>query len=402
VEAEGMKETAMTQEILPGEALAPGSMLAVEGVSTEAGESDETFPLEASDPEAAGAAALQTAATPTADSPTTGALQNVATFFYAWDHLGTVRLVSNQDRTMLDRHDYEPFGVELRPILNQTQNTHQFTGHERDLQTGYDYMHYRFYGSTLARFLKPDNIPGALMDPQSWNLYAYVRNNPANATDPTGHLSDLFLREISASPSSDQGIGATRTADGTPPPAGQKEAEDLNDKTAAAQASGQAAAKLNLPDQIMVISSDGSTIMVNVSFDPGANQPVTQEMQRIFISVVGTAAASGAVNSVNVSATTNGTHANDSAHPSGNAIDINYVNGVHVGRPGSQDGVQALQNAAHNDPSVHRNYGPARMEKDGVSLQDLARQGKVPQWLVDRQTKLHQETRPHIHLDVEP
>jgi hypothetical protein len=179
-------------------------------------------------------------------------------------------------------------------------------------------------------------------------------------------------------------------------PAGAEAEADGKDKA------GQAAPKLNLPDQIMVIGSDGTTKMVNVSFDPGANQPVTQEMQRIFISVVGTAAASGALNSVNVSATTNGTHANDSAHPSGNAIDINYVNGVHVGRPGSQDGVQALQDAAHNDPSVHRNYGTARMEKDGVSLQDLAGQGKVPQWLVDKQTKLHQETRPHIHLDVEP
>ena len=225
-----MAKAAMTEEILPGEALAPGSMLTVEGVSTEAGESDDAFPLDAPDPGTAGAAERPAAAAPTADSPTTGALQNVATFFYAWDHLGTVRLVSNQDRTMLDRHDYEPFGVELTPFTDQADLTHRFTGHERDLQTGYDYMHFRFYGSNMGRFLKPDSVVANAADPQSWNLYAYVRNNPANATDPTGHLSDIFLREIAASPSSDQGIGATRTADGTPPPAGQKEAEDLNRK----------------------------------------------------------------------------------------------------------------------------------------------------------------------------
>ena len=133
-------------------------------------------------------------ATPTADSPTTGALQNVATFFFAWDHLGTVRLVSNQDRTMLDRHDYEPFGVELTPFTDQADLSHRFTGHERDLQTGYDYMHYRFYGSNMGRFLKPDNIPGTLTDPQSWNLYAYVRNNPILLNDPSGHLVGIAYR----------------------------------------------------------------------------------------------------------------------------------------------------------------------------------------------------------------
>jgi hypothetical protein len=30
----------------------------------------------------------------------------------------------------------------------------------------------------------PISTPG---DPQSWNLYSYVRNNPLNATDPSGH-----------------------------------------------------------------------------------------------------------------------------------------------------------------------------------------------------------------------
>ncbi|MGC9084535.1 MAG: hypothetical protein ACP5ME_15345, partial [Anaerolineae bacterium] len=73
-----------------------------------------------------------------AAAPATGALQNLTAVFYAWDHLGTVRLVTNADRTILERHDYEPFGVELRPILNQTQNTHAFTGHERDAETGND------------------------------------------------------------------------------------------------------------------------------------------------------------------------------------------------------------------------------------------------------------------------
>jgi hypothetical protein len=48
-------------------------------------------------------------------------------------------------------------------------------------------MHARYYSATWGRFFSPD--PGKdwnLKQPQSWNLYAYVRNNPTKYTDPTG------------------------------------------------------------------------------------------------------------------------------------------------------------------------------------------------------------------------
>jgi RHS repeat-associated protein len=132
-----------------------------------------------------------------APEPVPGALQNLKAFFYAWDHLGTIRLVSNSDRSVMERHDYEPFGVELRPILNQTENTHQFTGHERDQASGMDYMHFRFYGSNMGRFMKPDNgVDQTPMNPQSWNLYSYVRGNPVNFNDPTGHWSGEYHKAM--------------------------------------------------------------------------------------------------------------------------------------------------------------------------------------------------------------
>jgi len=111
------------------------------------------------------------------------------TLYYVEDHLGTVRVVTDETGTKANAefHDYEPFGVEIPPSTNVAENTHQYTGQERDAATQMDYMHFRYYGSNLGRFLKPDNINGNPMNPQDWNLYSYVHGNPVNFNDPTGH-----------------------------------------------------------------------------------------------------------------------------------------------------------------------------------------------------------------------
>jgi RHS repeat-associated protein len=62
------------------------------------------------------------------------------------------------------------------------------TQKERDEESGLDFFNARYYGSMLGRFTSPDQ-PFADQyesDPQSWNLYVYVSNNPLIYTDPTG------------------------------------------------------------------------------------------------------------------------------------------------------------------------------------------------------------------------
>jgi RHS repeat-associated protein len=46
----------------------------------------------------------------------------------------------------------------------------------------------RYFGSSLGRFMTPDPLlnSGQPWNPQSWNRYAYVENNPLRYTDPTG------------------------------------------------------------------------------------------------------------------------------------------------------------------------------------------------------------------------
>ena len=68
------------------------------------------------------------------------------------------------------------------------------TGKERDAESGNDYFGARYYASSMGRFMSPDwsakaePVPYATMsDPQSLNLYAYLRNNPLGGADPDGH-----------------------------------------------------------------------------------------------------------------------------------------------------------------------------------------------------------------------
>jgi RHS repeat-associated protein len=84
-------------------------------------------------------------------------------------------------------HHYLPFGEERPSQIDPTLSDKSFTGHERDTESGLDYMMARYYSSSLGRFMAVD--PGydtALEDPQSWNKYAYTRNNPVKFIDVDG------------------------------------------------------------------------------------------------------------------------------------------------------------------------------------------------------------------------
>jgi RHS repeat-associated protein len=64
----------------------------------------------------------------------------------------------------------------------------QFTGKERDNETGLDYFGARYYSSTQGRFTSvgPENAGVDPFNPQSWNGYSYALNNPLRYTDPDG------------------------------------------------------------------------------------------------------------------------------------------------------------------------------------------------------------------------
>lgn len=109
------------------------------------------------------------------------------------DHLGTTRLISDDQGVRGLLETYKPFGGYTTTPQAGAEEL-QFAGHERDdlgsNSAGHlDYMHARYYSATAGRFLAMD--PAASYDPtspQTWNRYSYALNNPMAYVDPDGRV----------------------------------------------------------------------------------------------------------------------------------------------------------------------------------------------------------------------
>ena len=119
------------------------------------------------------------------------------------DHLGSAREVVSSAGTLLDDSDFYPFGGERPTITPTSGNTYKFTGKERDTESGLDDFGARYYSSTLGRWLSPDwsatptAVPYAdLTDPQTLNLYGYLRGNPLLHEDADGHCCKYSVSSV--------------------------------------------------------------------------------------------------------------------------------------------------------------------------------------------------------------
>jgi RHS repeat-associated protein len=82
----------------------------------------------------------------------------------------------------------EPFGDGLLTLFGSNTNDIHYTGKERDAESGLDYFGARYYASNMGRWMSPDpsNWGVDFYNPQTWNHYSYVGNNPLSNTDPNG------------------------------------------------------------------------------------------------------------------------------------------------------------------------------------------------------------------------
>lgn len=109
------------------------------------------------------------------------------------DHLGSPRINTDQNGKVTARHDYQPFGEEInvgRGNYGSSDNIRKkFTSYERDTETNLDYAKARYHNSGLGRFQSPDPVlisKVRIKNPQIWNSYSYVGNNPLKYIDPSG------------------------------------------------------------------------------------------------------------------------------------------------------------------------------------------------------------------------
>jgi RHS repeat-associated protein len=103
------------------------------------------------------------------------------------DHLGSLRLESDQAGQNFVYHEYWPYGEEL--TATGSSERMRFTGHERDLGVAsapIDYLHARYYRPLFGRFVSADPLGGDPAEPGSWNRYGYVLGSPLIASDPYG------------------------------------------------------------------------------------------------------------------------------------------------------------------------------------------------------------------------
>ncbi len=128
------------------------------------------------------------------------------------DHLGSPRINTDAVGNVTARHDYHPFGEEITTSqrgsgLGYAADTvrKQFTGYERDSETGLDFAQARYQLPSQGRFITADPyiiqfemkrgksaeeqaemLLEYLAEPRNHNRYIYALNNPLKYTDPLG------------------------------------------------------------------------------------------------------------------------------------------------------------------------------------------------------------------------
>jgi RHS repeat-associated protein len=110
----------------------------------------------------------------------------VGTHYLLNDQLST-RVVTDAGGNVIGQQGHFPYGESW--YAQSSTSTWQFTSYQRDTESGNDYGLNRSYINRLARFSVPDPAGLAAVDPsnpQSWNRYAYVQDNPIGQIDPSG------------------------------------------------------------------------------------------------------------------------------------------------------------------------------------------------------------------------
>ena len=115
------------------------------------------------------------------------------------DHLGSQRIVTNENGAVTDRKDYAAYGDETISAQRTSgvgyttaqEPRKNYTGYEKDMESGLEFAQARFYNSTHGRYTSVDPMiaSASIKNPQTFNRYSYVLNSPYKFVDPLGLIS---------------------------------------------------------------------------------------------------------------------------------------------------------------------------------------------------------------------
>jgi RHS repeat-associated protein len=98
--------------------------------------------------------------------------------------LGSLRQVVDATGGVESVSGYRPFGV----AMEGGGSGYGFTGEWADPYIKLVFLRARWYQPKDGRFLSQDTVMPDFQNPQSIHLYTYVKNNPTNWVDPSGHM----------------------------------------------------------------------------------------------------------------------------------------------------------------------------------------------------------------------
>ncbi len=111
---------------------------------------------------------------------------NNGLFYLYSDQLGSTSAMQAPDGTVRQTR-YTPFGDYRDGSGSNPITDRGYTGQKENMGLGLMYYNARYYIPSLGRFASADTIVPDPTNPQTFNRYSYVNNNPVRYTDPTGH-----------------------------------------------------------------------------------------------------------------------------------------------------------------------------------------------------------------------
>ncbi|WP_127169385.1 RHS repeat-associated core domain-containing protein [Xanthomonas sp. BRIP62415] len=109
------------------------------------------------------------------------------------DGLGSTSVLTDTNRNVIERREYEPYGANL----GSPTDVVGYTGHVMDAATGLTYMQQRYYDPQVGLFLSADPIGAKdAEDTRLFNRYVYAFGNPYKFKDIDGRCPFCYMLNL--------------------------------------------------------------------------------------------------------------------------------------------------------------------------------------------------------------